>query len=193
MDTIRYLTREQLSAVANPIRQQILDLLSTDEELSGRMLAERIVNPPSNLYFHLGVLADAGIVEVTKQVPRRGAVEKYYRSVARSFSLSPGALAVASTPGGTDVRDGILQVAAAGAEGAIASLSRSLAAGRIGRGDPAEPPAINIIRVRASAKQMAKIRKKLELLLRDLHSLEAGEEEAEEYLFYQLLFPEVPS
>lgn len=191
MDTIRYLSRDELSAVANPVRQRILDLLGTGEELSGRMLAERLVDPPSNVYFHLRVLADAGIIEVSRVVPRRGAVEKFYQVVARSFSLSPGALAIAATPSGGDVRDGILQVATAGAEEALAALSRSLAAGRIGSGGPADPPSINLIHVRASAERMAEVMKRLETVLRELCALDESNDNAEEYIFYQLLFPEV--
>ncbi len=85
-------------------------------------------------------------------------------------------------------------MATAGAEEALAALSRSLAAGRIGRGDPAEPPSINLLRVRTSAERIAGVMKRLETVLQELYALDEDEDHdnAEEYLFYQLFFPEVP-
>ncbi|MCB9072265.1 MAG: winged helix-turn-helix transcriptional regulator [Bdellovibrionaceae bacterium] len=64
--TIYELQAEICSALANPIRIQILDLLAEGEKNSSDLL--KILNvPKANLSQHLSVLKDAGIIQSRKE------------------------------------------------------------------------------------------------------------------------------
>lgn len=53
-------------ALAHPIRQEILDLLSEREMANGELL-EALSIPKANLSLHLNLLKQAGIIEVRKE------------------------------------------------------------------------------------------------------------------------------
>lgn len=188
----KYLAKGELRAVASPIRQRLLHLLAKGDELSGRMLTERLANAPSNLYYHLDVLRDAGLIEETRRENRRGAVEKYYRAVAEVFTLAPGELGRASAPEGGEVREGIHAVARGGSEVALSELEASLDAGLIGAGE-GETPSINCFRVRASKHRIEAVKARMDACVRELHELAPDEgDPSVDFVFYQLLFPGCP-
>lgn len=64
--TIYDLQAEICSALASPVRLQILDLLSTGEKTASELL-EVLKIPKANLSQHLAVLKDAGIVHARKE------------------------------------------------------------------------------------------------------------------------------
>jgi ArsR family transcriptional regulator, virulence genes transcriptional regulator len=57
---------EICAALANPVRLQILDLLSNGEKTSSELLEELDI-PKANLSQHLSVLKDAGIIHARKE------------------------------------------------------------------------------------------------------------------------------
>ena len=64
--TIYDLQAEICSALANPVRIQILDLLSSREQTATELLKVLQV-PKANLSQHLSVLKDAGIIQSRKE------------------------------------------------------------------------------------------------------------------------------
>ena len=55
------------------------------EERTTKQVAELLNEKPTRLYHHVDALERAGLVQLTRTRPKRGTVEKYYRSVARRF------------------------------------------------------------------------------------------------------------
>jgi DNA-binding transcriptional ArsR family regulator len=190
MRTIQYLSRSPLAAVAHPIRQRILDLLVERGPLSGREITGLIPEAPSNPYYHLGVLRKAGLIEVVRTAPRRGVTERYYGSVARTFSLDPAELLGTTGPRGRAVRGDIVRVAREGAESALADLAVALEAGAAG--GSGEEPLINLCSVRLTRERAQALRDRLSACL--VETLEEGDSTdpdpaGAEYVFYQLFFP----
>lgn len=64
--TIYDLQAEICSALANPVRIQILDILSSGEKTASDLL-DVLSIPKANLSQHLAVLKDAGIIKSRKQ------------------------------------------------------------------------------------------------------------------------------
>lgn len=60
------LQAEMCRTLAHPVRLEMIDLLK-DGELSGPELVEKLSLPKANVSQHLGVLRDAGLVEIRKQ------------------------------------------------------------------------------------------------------------------------------
>lgn len=71
-----------VKAMAHPLRVQILAIL--DERVASPNEISREVDAPlQNVSYHVRQLANAGLIELVSQTPRRGAVEHHYKAVAR--------------------------------------------------------------------------------------------------------------
>jgi DNA-binding transcriptional ArsR family regulator len=71
-----------IRALGNPLRLRILDLVASQGETSPIQLARELEQPLATVSHHVRLLRDLEFVELTRTVPRRGAVEHFYR-VAR--------------------------------------------------------------------------------------------------------------
>jgi DNA-binding transcriptional ArsR family regulator len=68
-------------ARTHPIQISVLELLTIDNgrALSPSEMSVELQEELANVSYHVGALADAGLLEAAGTVPRRGAVEHYYR------------------------------------------------------------------------------------------------------------------
>lgn len=188
MKPVHFLSAGTLSAVSHPLRQRILALLVEKGELSGRQIVRLVRGAPKNPYYHLDVLRKAGLVEVVREERRRGSTEKYYASVARTFSLDPAELVRGEERAA--VRAGVLSVARNGAEGALEALAGSL------EHDPAETgvPFVNLCALRLPRSRAAELRERLKAWVEDALAAACSDPDGEEdeecakYVFYQLFF-----
>jgi DNA-binding transcriptional ArsR family regulator len=77
--------RERLMrGMAHPLRLEILTLLN-DREWSPRELADHLAKGLSQVSYHVKVLLEYGLIELTRTEPRRGAVEHFYRATTRTI------------------------------------------------------------------------------------------------------------
>jgi DNA-binding transcriptional ArsR family regulator len=67
-------------ALGHPLRHRLLRVL-TDRVASPKELAAHLAEPLPNVSYHVRVLAELGCVELVRTVPRRGALEHYYRAL----------------------------------------------------------------------------------------------------------------
>jgi DNA-binding transcriptional ArsR family regulator len=78
---------EQMKVLADPLRVRMLEQFG--EERTTKQVAEMLGQPPTRLYHHVAALERMGLVRLTRTQQRRGALEKYYLAVARTFSADP--------------------------------------------------------------------------------------------------------
>ena len=69
--------------LSHPLRPQILDVLVRRGEASPNEIATELGVPLVTLSYHTRLLRDHGWIELTREVPRRGAVEHFYRAVVQ--------------------------------------------------------------------------------------------------------------
>jgi len=70
-----------IKALSHPLRLRILGTLE-ERTTSPTELAEELQVPLPNVSYHVRLLLKRGLIELAKTVPRRGAVEHYYRASA---------------------------------------------------------------------------------------------------------------
>lgn len=70
-----------MQALNHRIRRQILRAMTdhTDGGVSPTQLAERLQLPLSTVSYHTRLLVESGILKAVRTLPRRGAVEHFYR------------------------------------------------------------------------------------------------------------------
>lgn len=72
-----------MDACLNPVRQRILQVLLEKKEASPAQLLEILSDiPRASLYRHIKILLEAGVIEIAREIPKRGTVEKYYTIAA---------------------------------------------------------------------------------------------------------------
>lgn len=186
-DEIRVLTREQLRVLANPLRQRILNRLCR-RETSTAELRRDLGDAPSNLYHHVHKLVDAGLIELVRSEPRRGAVERFYRAVAPGFTVPPELLVV----GAEGAQPEIVATVRGMLEEALAALAGSLRRGLSGAEPPAEAPIVNACELRTGRARIDELRRRFEALCEEIADEPDAGENAPRYASLVLFFPVAP-
>ncbi len=78
----------QLKAFTDPIRNRILHILA-NQQATNQQLATMLGEPQAKVLHHVRFLLDVGLIVLVDQRIRGGNVEKYYRSIARTFGFRP--------------------------------------------------------------------------------------------------------
>jgi DNA-binding transcriptional ArsR family regulator len=76
--------QRMVKSIAHPTRMRILTLLN-QKTASPVELAENLGEPLGNVSYHVRILLELGSIELVNTVPRRGALEHYYRAVERPW------------------------------------------------------------------------------------------------------------
>jgi DNA-binding transcriptional ArsR family regulator len=80
-------TLEQLRAVADTLRIQIIDLL-INRPMTVTQLGEALNMAPAKIHYHVRELEKVGLLQLVEKREKGGVLEKYYQSIARDFSVS---------------------------------------------------------------------------------------------------------
>lgn len=80
-------TAAQFKALSHPFRHRLLFALSRQPATTSQ-LAAALGAQKGNVGHHLGVLRDAGMVEVAETRQVRGGTERYYRRTSRRIALA---------------------------------------------------------------------------------------------------------
>jgi DNA-binding transcriptional ArsR family regulator len=149
-DTFLVETPEQLKALAEPLRQSLLEQFCLPATI--KQAAANLGVPVTRLYHHVDLLLGAGLIRVAREEKRRAVSERFFQAVARRFAVSPSAF------GGDGSR--------ADERGRIsrACLEELLAGGDAGEG------AFRLMRTRARLSDEGRVRLESEIarLLREL-------------------------
>lgn len=88
-DTFLIETPEQLKALAEPLRQSLLEQFCRAATI--KEAAARLGVPVTRLYHHVDQLLAAGLIRVAREEKRRAVSERFFQAVARRFAVSPAA------------------------------------------------------------------------------------------------------
>ena len=100
--TISLSTIEQLKAIADPLRQRLLEQFH-QQPATTKQVAERLGLKPTRLYHHVGKLEKAGLIELVETRPVRGTTEKYYATVAGKLQIDRNAFSGPAAKAATDL------------------------------------------------------------------------------------------
>lgn len=82
---------DQLRVISDELRVRILDTLAR-RQLTVTQLGELLGQAPARVHYHTRELERAGLVRLVETRERGGILEKYYRAVARHFTVSDALL-----------------------------------------------------------------------------------------------------
>jgi DNA-binding transcriptional ArsR family regulator len=113
-DTVDIDSAAALRAIADPLRQTLLDLV-LERAASVAELAQAVGRPKSTVAHHVQVLVDAGLMRVVRTRRVRAIDERFYGRTGRLFSIS-----VRRRPGDAGIPVCINQLSVAAAESGTA-------------------------------------------------------------------------
>ena len=113
-------TPEQLRALADPLRDTLLELL-LERAATVTELAKAVDRPKSTIAYHVNLLVDAGLLRVVRTRRVRAIEERYYGRVARTLYIG-----VLSRPEDKRVARAINGLAQAAAESGPAHVADEL-------------------------------------------------------------------
>ncbi len=79
-------TLEQIKVMAHPLRMRLLEAFS-HKPITTKQVADLLAEPPTKLYHHVDALERVGLIKLVRTSKKRGTVEKYYQTVARTFAV----------------------------------------------------------------------------------------------------------
>lgn len=90
-DYVEVDTPERLKALGDPLRSHICDIV-LERAMTVTELAERVGRPRGSVAYHVDVLVDAGLLQVTHTRQVRAIEERFYGRTARTYLLpdTPG-------------------------------------------------------------------------------------------------------
>lgn len=156
-DTFEITTLDQLRVLSEPQRLQMLEEFGK-EPLTIKQVAKKVGINYTKLYHHVQMLEDAGLVVVVKTLPNRGTIERFYRSVAKHFTVSEDLLRLPGTPELNESLQGLL-------DGVLTTVRKqfraSVAAGLLAPENVDREGTIAQTTVRASAQEIQELEKTL--------------------------------
>jgi len=138
---------ETLSVLADPVRNQIYEILLTGA-MNVRQVAERLGLAPSRLYYHINQLEKFGLLRVVETRMVSNIQEKLYRSVAYSLEVAPGLLDFDTERGKQSIQEVLVSTLDTTREDLVRSLqARALS---LEQGAPERPRSIIVSRLMAT-------------------------------------------
>lgn len=77
---------KQIKVFAHPLRARLVEVFA-EKARTAKQAAIVIGQKPTKLYHHVEALERVGLIKLVKTQKKRGTLEKYYRTVAKRFSI----------------------------------------------------------------------------------------------------------
>ena len=165
MDPTRTLARpDQIKALANPLRQRILEMMIA-EPITTKQVADRLGEKPTKLYHHVDTLEHAGLVKLIRTKRKRGTVEKYYQAVAERFTLDRKAVEVRTAA--NDEQGKLEGIIATALDDTLDEIRGSMAAGLVRAEDESGDSVFIRTHLRVTPGQMSKLIEHLQAWIRE--------------------------
>lgn len=174
-----YLVRrlQQARLLTDPFKLKLLEQFATAPATT-KQVADCLGEKAPRLYRHVEALAGEGLLELVAEKPKRGTVERYYRTVAARFEIDPQLFVAA---------EGTRHAAGQATQALFRDVEADLlhafdAAGGDERG-PFRPPLVMRLSFRATPEQARRLRDRIEAWLRECDAAEDDRIEAYTGLF----------
>ncbi len=88
MDVFVVKRLEQAKLLSDPFKLKLLEEFAGDP-VTTKQVADRLGEKAPRLYRHVDALFDEGLLKLIEEKPKRGTIERYYKTVAARFEVDP--------------------------------------------------------------------------------------------------------
>lgn len=83
---------EQAKLLTDPFKLKLLERFA-GRPITTKQVADQMGEKAPRLYRHVDALVEAGLLVLVEEKPKRGTIERYYRTIAERFDVDPGLFA----------------------------------------------------------------------------------------------------
>ena len=178
-------TLDQIKVLSHPLRMKILEALSR-KPMTTMQVAEKLGEKPTGLYHHVDLLEEAGFIKLIGARKKRGTVEKYYKTVARRFSIDRKLLELSSSA--KEAIGGLQEMVLGFLNDTASEIQKSITDKLINKEDKKSKALIWRTHIRGSKQQIKKLKKEFEKLIEKCDEMDSEDGEVE-YGFTLLFYP----
>lgn len=95
METYIVKRLEQAKLLTDPFKLKLLERFAGDP-VTTKQVADKMGEKAPRLYRHVDALVDEGLLTLVEEKPKRGTIERYYKTVADRFEVDPDLFSPAS-------------------------------------------------------------------------------------------------
>jgi DNA-binding transcriptional ArsR family regulator len=176
---------EQVKVFAHPLRARLVEAFA-DKPRTAKQVAEIIGQSPTKLYHHVEALERVGLIKLVKTKKKRGTLEKYYRTVAKRFSVDSSLFEMKSNK--KEMLGNYRAMFANMLENTMREVNESISEKLISPGKREAEAIIARKHIRTTRANMQKLQKKIHKLLDELAVTEEKKGEVE-YRLMIALYP----
>ena len=183
-DTLVIETLDQLKIFADPLRQQLLQAFCCNPS-TVKQVAEQMGEKPTRLYHHVDLLEQNGFLEIVETKQVRGTVEKTYQTVARKIIVDHAMVgSLEEEADEPEFKKIVMNALQACLVDARDNLDEEFLQSK-------HQTAVVIAqaKVQMTPTQLKVFEEKLDTLLKEINTLEHGDEEQTAYSFTAACFP----
>lgn len=169
---------EQAKLLTDPFKLKLLERFA-GTPVTTKQVADRMGEKAPKLYRHVDALVEEGLLELVEEKPKRGTIERYYRTIADRFEVDPDLFS-----GDREAGDEALDM--------VRSLLRDTESDLVWFFDrfhdadirPDDLPMVARVAMRGTPEEIQAMRKKLEDWLQDCADTSAEREDSDDLVSY---------
>ena len=174
MDTYIVKRLEQAKLLTDPFKLKLLERFAGNP-VTTKQVADQMGEKAPRLYRHVDALVDEGLLQLVEEKPKRGTIERYYKTVADRFEVDPDLFSPAS-----GVADDALDVVRGLFRDAETELSECFVRLREAETEREDLPIVIKVSMRGTPEEIQQLKDKLEVWLDEVKSLSGEEEDRED-------------
>lgn len=178
MDTYVVKRLEQAKLLTDPFKLKLLERFG-GKPVTTKQVADRMGEKAPRLYRHVDALVDEGLLELVEERPKRGTIERYYRTVAGRFEVDPNLFSTSS-----GVADGALDMLRSVFRDTESDLVRIFDQLKDGEPDPEDLPLVMRLGIRGTAEEIQRLQEKLDEWMEECKSLSCDKEDTPDMKSY---------
>lgn len=173
METYVVKRMEQAKLLTDPFKLRLIEEFGSAPATT-KQVADKMGEKAPRLYRHVDALVDEGLLELIEEKPKRGTIERYYKTVAARFEVDPELFSPSSGLG-DDAMD-IIRSIFRDTESDLVSLFRDIGENKP---EPEDMPLVMKFAIHGTSDDIAGFRAKLDELIEECEEISAGGEMAE--------------
>ena len=171
MDTYIVKRLEQAKLLTDPFKLRLIEGFA-GAPATTKQVADKMGEKAPRLYRHVDALVEEGLLLLVEEKPKRGTIERYYKTVADRFEVDPELFS--PTSGGGDDAAELMRSIFRDTE---ADLVRLFAESDDNKPETEELPLVVKFAIRGTPDDIEQLRGKLESLLEECNSLSSEGED----------------
>lgn len=173
METYIVKRLEQAKLLTDPFKLKLIEAFARVPATT-KQVADKLGEKAPRLYRHVDALVDEGLLVLVKERPKRGTIERYYKTVADRFEVDPQLFSPTSGVG-----DDAVELMRALFRDTESDLVRVFAGLDEGAADREELPLVVKFGMRGTPEEIAAMRAKLEAWIEECNSHCGDDEDIE--------------